>query len=86
MSKLLTSEQAGANLGITVQEVGAWVRDGRIPEGAYIRTPGGRYRFHPAHIRLLVNQRRRVAVPGPVAVHDEVPADVAAHNNRGGRG
>lgn len=84
--KLLTSEQAGACLGITVQEVGAWVRDGRIPEGAYVRTPGGRYRFHPAHIRMVLNQRRKVADAGSLRVHDAVPASVAAHNNRGGRG
>lgn len=82
---MLTPTQAGAWLNLSPRMVSAWANEGRIPEDAWTKTPGGRYRFKEPHIRLLANQMREGAEVVTATAPAEIPADVFARNNRGGR-
>ena len=50
---LYTPGEAAARWGVTVQTVGNWARDGRIPATAVVRVPGGQRRYKAAVIDAL---------------------------------
>lgn len=86
---LLTPSQAAARLGLRPRVVLDWARNGRIPPEAWIQRPSGRYQFLEPHILALADKLRKDAEIPPVKPPikpAKVPAELAARNNRGGRG
>lgn len=61
MAFLADSKQVAEHFGVTEQTVRTWVREGRVPDKAYVRLPR-RYRFD---IEAMVEHFRLVSAEDP---------------------